>query len=123
MSSSSRTQRGSASQTIVADALVSDGWPYALPTGAGRQGTDVTGTPGIVWEVKARRDFRPLEAMRQARSHVKAGEVPVNVMRCDGQGPASIDEWPAFVPFGVLRRLLRLAGYGDPIDDEGQVAA
>jgi len=37
------------------------------------------------------------------------------VMRPVGGGPSNIDEWPAFLPFGQLRSLLRQAGYGEPL--------
>jgi hypothetical protein len=122
-STQSRKHRGYATQRIVAETLRRDGFPYAEPTGAGRQGTDVTGTPGIVWEVKARTLFDPMAAMRQASTHIKAGELPITVLRCNGQGEAAVDSWPTLVPFGVLRRLLREAGYGNPLappSDEGR---
>ena len=57
MPSQSRKHRGYKSQKILADYLVSKGWIYAESTGAGRSGTDVTGTIGIDWEVKARTGF------------------------------------------------------------------
>jgi hypothetical protein len=100
---------------LVAAALRADGWPYALPTGAGAPGRDVTGTPGIAWEVKARAGFHPLDNLRQVMAYA-AGDVPMVVLRCNGQGPATLDMWPTFSTFGVQRRLLRLAGYGDPLE-------
>jgi hypothetical protein len=47
MPSQSRKHRGYASQRIVAERFREAGWPYAEPTGAGRQGTDVLGVVGI----------------------------------------------------------------------------
>ena len=48
-------------------------WPNAESTGAGRQGTDILGTPGVVWEAKTardwKRDFRPAAWVRQAETH------------------------------------------------------
>jgi hypothetical protein len=44
-------------------------WPSAESAGAGRPGSDVLGTPGIVWENKTAREFRPAEWVRQARHH------------------------------------------------------
>lgn len=122
MPSQSRKHRGYATQRLVAEALAADGWPYAESTGAGRQGTDITGTPGIAWEVKARTGFDPLAAMRQARTHTAAGELAVTVLRCNGQGEAVVDDWPTLIPFGVLRRLLRQAGYGSGRLVEGEAA-
>lgn len=111
-----RKQRGYNTQALVAGTLAVDGFPYAESAGAGRSGSDITGTPGICWEVKARREFNPMQAIRQCV--VNAGEnLPIIVMRPDGAGPVSVDLWPMIIPFGHGRRLLRLAGYGDPLAD------
>jgi hypothetical protein len=109
-----RKHRGYATQKIVANYLAAHGWPFAESAGAGRQGTDVTGTVGIDWEVKARRGFPVTEAMNQAAERIADGIVPVAVLRPDGFGPASIEKWPAIVPLKILVELLRDAGYGDP---------
>ncbi|MGH8880671.1 MAG: hypothetical protein ACRD0P_25510 [Stackebrandtia sp.] len=119
MSTPTRKRRGAATQRLVADALKADGWPYAEPVGAGIGGRDITGTPGVAIECKARRGLQLGAWLRQAVAQAETGEVPVLVVRLDGQGPAGIDEWPAVVPFATLRRLLRLAGYGDPPDEPG----
>lgn len=113
--SAHRKRRGAETQRIVAEALRRDGWPFAEATGAGLQGVDITGTPGLAFEVKARRDFDPKAAMRQAIAH--ASGVPIVVVRPDGMGPTTVDDWPAILPFHVLRRLLRMAGYGEPIEE------
>lgn len=113
----SRKRRGRETEHLVARAFAADGWPYALATGAGTPGRDITGTPGIATEVKARTRFEPTAALRQAIAN--AGEdLPVVVLRPNGCGPATIDDWPAFVPFGQLRRLLRQAGYGTPLEEQ-----
>lgn len=106
----SRHARGAQTERIVAAAWQADGWPHAdVVRGAG---ADLTNTPGIAVEVKARREFAPLEWMRQAAT--RPG-VPIVVCRPDGAGPATVDQWPAIVPHGVLRRLLREAGYGTEV--------
>ncbi|MGH8878472.1 MAG: hypothetical protein ACRD0P_14195, partial [Stackebrandtia sp.] len=114
MTAQTRKRRGRASEHAVAAVMRADGWPYAEAVGSGRRGADVTGTPGLSVEVKARRGLNLGTWLRQATRQANGGEVPILVVRLDGQGPATIDEWPATVPFAVLRRLLRLAGYGDP---------
>lgn len=117
MTGQARKRRGRDTERLVAAAFAADGWPYALPTGAGASGVDITGVPGLAVEVKARTNFEPMAHLRQAVKNAPPGDVPVVVMRPNGSGPATIDEWPAFIPFGVLRRLLRGAGYGDPLPD------
>lgn len=108
----SRKRRGYQSQAIVANYLKRHGWPYAEPTGAGRPGSDITGTPAMDWEVKARADFNPTAALTQLAARAKEGVVGVAVLRPNGWGEARIDDWPAVVPLSVLVRLLRDAGYG-----------
>ncbi|MGH8792628.1 MAG: hypothetical protein ACRDXX_08285 [Stackebrandtia sp.] len=114
--SQSRRRRGAASQRLVAQTLAADGWPYAESVGAGEHGRDITGTPGLSVEVKARRGLNLGAWLAQAVAQADDGEIPVLVVRLDGQGPASVDEWPAVLPFAVLRKILRLAGWGDPPD-------
>lgn len=106
-------RRGAETQRLVAAAWRGDGWPHVEDAGAGRNGADLLGTPGLTVEIKGRRDFSPLAWMKQAS---KENGLPVVVMRPDGAGPASVDDWPAFVRHADLRRLLRIAGFGDPLD-------
>ncbi|MGH3381343.1 MAG: hypothetical protein ACRDP6_42090 [Actinoallomurus sp.] len=114
MTSQYRKRRGAETQRLTAAAWRGDGWPFCEDAGAGRNGKDLLGTPGLSVEIKARRDFSPLAWMKQA-----AGEdgIPIVVMRPDGAGPASVDNWPAFIRHADLRRLLRLAGYGNPLEE------
>lgn len=111
---STHRRRGFVSEEFVAAAFAADGFPHAEPAPRGTPGRDILGLPGVCVEVKARTGFEPLANMRQAVRNA-GGDLPLIVLRCNGQGPASIDDWPAFMPFGVVRRLLRLAGYGDPL--------
>jgi hypothetical protein len=113
MPSQSRKYRGYKSQDILANKLVYEGWPYAVSTGAGRSGTDVTGTPGIDWEVKARKDFNPSAAIKQLKERSDGTTLPIAVLRLNGQGPATIGDWPAVLRLDDLIRLLKEAGYAD----------
>jgi hypothetical protein len=113
MPSQSRKHRGYKSQKIVANYLVANGWPYAESTGAGRSGTDVTGTIGIDWEVKARRDFNPSAAIKQLKERHNGKDLPVAVLRLNGQGEATIGEWPVILRLEDFVNLLKEAGYAD----------
>ena len=113
MPSQGRKHRGYKSQDILADKLVVEGWPYAKSTGAGRSGTDVTGTIGIDWEVKARKDFNPSAAIKQLKERSDGKTLPLAVLRLNGQGPATIGDWPAVLRLDDLIRLLKEAGYPD----------
>lgn len=116
MPSQHRKYRGYESQTELAVYLSTRGFPYALSAGAGRPGTDITGTLGIDWEVKARKDFNPGAAMKQLKERSNGKDLPVAVLRLNGQGKASIGEWMAIVRLEDFVNLIRDAGYGDPRD-------
>ena len=100
-------------------------WPSAESAGAGRQGTDILGTPGVVWECKTAREFRPLEWCRQARRHAidipRMGsvlDVAVTVYFPPAEdGMAGIGEKNAgialaMMPLEDMVELLIEAGYG-----------
>lgn len=110
MTANSRQRRGAETQNIVAQTFKAAGCPYAESAGAGRNGRDITGIPGIACEVKARKDFSPVAWVRQAVATAE-GDLPLVVMRPDGMGPASVDEWPVFLRFSDLLELLRAAGH------------
>jgi len=106
----SRKQRGYDSQKIVADYLKDNGWEYALSAGAGRQGSDITGVTGIDWEVKARRSVSLLAVLKQLKERKKDG-MGIGVLRLDGQGEKSIEEWCAVLRLEDLVYLLKASGY------------
>lgn len=118
-----RKQRAHDSETAVAGWFKANGWPFAEPVGAGRSGSDVTGMPGLVVEVKARREFRPLEWLRQhgpgpvlaspsGNGTVAALRPRFVVWRPDGMGPASVGSWGVMMRLDDFTALLREAGYG-----------
>ena len=113
MPSQSRKRRGYESQAIVARFLAERGWPYAEPTGAGRQGSDIIGVLDIDVEVKGRTGFSPLAAMKQQAERGQDGRLPFAVLRMDGQGEAAIGAWPVVIRFDTFVGLLQAAGYGD----------
>jgi len=101
-------------------------WPSAESAGSGRQGTDVTGTPGVVWENKTavdfKADFKPTMWVRQALGHGKPGDVPVCVYWPKGVGEKHPDLTLSILPTPVLVSLLLDAGYGTRFVHEAGVA-
>jgi len=114
--SQSRKHRGLRSQKVFAD-HVRPLFPYAEPTGAGRQGRDILSTPGVYFELKARTGFDPKSALKQIEADASS-DVGVAVLRLNGQGEANIGEWVACMRVDTLMRLLKEAGYG-PKDEGG----
>lgn len=116
MPSQSRKHRGYATQKHFAEWL-RDLFPYAEPTGAGRQGKDILSTPGVWFELKARAGFDPLSALKQMEKEAveeSGGGIPIQaaVLRMNGQGPGTIDDWVVCMRASTLKELLREAGYG-----------
>ena len=110
--SQSRKYRGYATEKLVAQ-FFSQWWPYALPTGAGRSGSDVTGVPYFDIEVKARSTFSPKAWIDQTEKRTTGkGEIPVVVSRLNGQG-AEVGNYLAFMRLSDLVDLMRKAGYDD----------
>lgn len=93
-------------------------WPHAESAGSGRKGSDVLGTPGIVWENKTADAFSPAAFCRQAKTHTAFFGVdqpvdwPVTVYWPRGIGEGSVDSTISMMPTGIMVRLLLEAGYG-----------
>ena len=133
VTSQSRKHRGYRTQKAFAE-YIRKLFPYAEPTGAGRQGADILSTPGIWFELKARTGFDPKAALRQARTEsekqheeflkqfnglrIQPPPYPMAVLRMNGQGEANIGEWVACMQVDTLLNLLEEAGYG-PEGDGG----
>lgn len=108
--------RGLNLQNRLADYLAANGWPSAQSVGAGRPGADVLGTPGVAFENKTADEFRILEFMRQAKVNAGSADIPVVVYWPRGFGAMSVEYVPTIVPLAYTVRLLRGAGYGNPIE-------
>lgn len=107
----SRKHRGYRTQKVLAEWLRRI-FPYAEPTGAGRQGRDVLSTPGVWFEVKARSGFNPLSALKQMEAENDTSDLDVAVLRMNGQGEANIGSWVVCMRLDTLGILLLEAGYG-----------
>ena len=109
--SQSRKHRGYATQRIVADYLVEQGWQHALPVGAGRDGSDVTGIEGLDIEIKARTNLDLPALMRQLSERRKETGLGVGVLRLNGQGEKSVEQFVAVLTLADLVYLLKASGY------------
>ncbi len=109
--SQSRKHRGYATQRIVAEYLQAQGWDHALPVGAGRDGSDVTGIPNVDIEIKARTKLDLSGLMRQLSDRKKTTGLGVGVLRLNGQGEKSVEQFVAVLTLADLAYLLKASGY------------
>ena len=109
--SQSRKHRGYATQRIVADYLRDQGWTHALPVGAGRDGSDITGIEGLDIEIKARTNLDLPALMRQLQERRKDTGLGVGVLRLNGQGEKSVESFVAVLTLADLAYLLKASGY------------
>jgi hypothetical protein len=109
--SQSRKHRGYKTERLVAEYFANNGWQYALATGAGRSGSDVTGVPYFDVEVKARSTFSPKAWIDQVgKRATENGDIPLVVSRLNGQGE-QVGNYLAFMRLSDLVDLMRKAGY------------
>jgi hypothetical protein len=102
MSIQSRKHRGYRTQKVVAEYL-KQFYPYAEPTGAGRQGSDILGTPFDV-EVKAVTKFSPKAWINQIKER-KSDKLGFVVLRCNGQGEKAGD-YVVLLPLSEFMKVL-----------------
>ena len=90
-------------------------WPFAEATGGGRNGRDITSTPGVAFEVKTaddfKRDFKPTIWMRQAKANSGDADVPVVVYYPRGCGEAHTPQAMAILPLDWFMTLAQLSGF------------
>jgi hypothetical protein len=115
MSRASAKARGTAAERAVADWLHANGFPYAerAPKHGSRDQGDITGTPGVCFEIKDEARFDMATAMDEAVTearHCRTSSLPVVVRRRKGRPDPA--EWYALLRLGDVARLLVEAGYG-----------
>lgn len=108
-----RVARGYRTQKLGAEWWAVRGHPGAHPPGGGQRGKDILGMPGHSCEMKARRGFSPLAAMKQAEHNAQPGDLPYVWLRMDGQGECP-GEW--LVLFRMKDIAPLLPGYQEPTE-------
>lgn len=108
--------KGTLAESAAANYLKFQGWPHAerrALCGSVDRG-DITGTPGVVWEVKAGTTLCIPEWLRETeaeRVNAKA-DYGVLVVKPKGVGTGNVDRWWSLMPLYQMTALLRGAGYG-----------
>jgi hypothetical protein len=77
----------------------------ALGRNGSHQEADIVGTPGVAFEVKARRNLDIPASLRQADNAAVGRQIPVVVAKPVGMGMGTVAYWPCFI---YLRHLVPL---------------
>lgn len=114
-------RKGTAAESAVVSFLRTRGWPYAerLALQGAHDRGDVTGTPGICWEVKNCADldlpgWLTEAATERENAHADHGIV---VAKPRGIGVKSVEHWYAVMYAGDLSILFAQAGLAYESDD------
>lgn len=102
-----RKTRARRTEFVVADYL-KPLWPEAEAVPSALPGRDILNTPGVAVEVKARYGLDLPAWMKQAAKNAETGDLPILVVRLNGQGEQSVGEFAAVVRLEDMRQLLIL---------------
>lgn len=105
----SRKHRGYKTQALIAQRWRDNGmFPHCTDVGNGRQGNDLSNTPGLAVEIKARDTVSWPAALKQAESgKANPDDIAIVIARHNGQGEQSTDNWTvtlSLVDFELLWR-------------------
>lgn len=124
--SQSRKRRGRDTEHMVAEWFAINGWPAAHAVGAGTPGDDIIGVPFAV-EVKARRGLDLPALLHQMNERRHPARYSVGVLRLNGHGPSTIDQWPVVLTLADFTALAHRAGLAPTdvtslriLDDQGE---
>lgn len=104
-------RKGARAEVDLVRWLQANGFPYARTSQRGSAGPDVTGTPGIAWEVKARERVDLAAFVDQADAQRDYAGASLGVVVIRRRGRPDPGSWYAVVPLATMGELLRDAGW------------
>lgn len=98
-----------------------NGWPTIERRLSGDEGDtgDTIGHPGLVFDVKNRKTIDLAGWVDQLGDEMDNAGVDVGVVVAKRRGKQDPGEWYAVTSLEVMSRLLRQAGYGEPVNGRG----
>ena len=116
---SKQRQKGTLAETALIGYLRDNGFGGAERRalhGAHDQG-DVTGTPGICWEVKNHKRYAIPEWLDETadEAHNADADHGILIVKPNGVGTTRVGDWWAILTVDQVVQLLRQAGYGDAL--------
>lgn len=118
--SKSKQKGTSAESAFVKADCVTEVFPYVerrALSGVNDMG-DVSGMVGLAVEIKNHKSYKFPEWMKETeveRVNAKA-DYGILVVKPNGVGLGSVDQWWAVMPVGAMMQLLSQAGYGNVLD-------
>jgi len=111
--------KGTAAESAVVKYLSGQGFPGAerrALAGSSDLG-DITGIPGLVMEVKNHRTYKfPAWVEETEVERVNASaDYGILIVKPNGIGTTRVGDWWAVMPLSEIIKLVREAGYGDPL--------
>lgn len=113
MSAASRDKGARAERAVVAH-LRAHGFPYAERRQGGTPGADITGCPGIAWEVKDHKRHDLAGWLRQAEAQRLAATATYGPLIVKRAGTTDVGQWYAVLTVDQLLALLAEAGWTAP---------
>ena len=106
-------QKGTSFETLVADFLTDNGFPYAerrALAGINDKG-DITGTPGLVWECKNHKTMNLAGWLDETMIETANAKADYGILVAKRKGRGNPAEQYAVMPLGMMVTLLKAAGY------------
>jgi len=106
-------QKGTSFETLVADFLSDNGFPYAerrALAGVNDKG-DITGTPGLVWECKNHKTMNLAGWLDETMIETANAKADYGILVAKRKGRGNPAEQYAVMPLGMMVALLKAAGY------------
>ncbi len=110
-SGAGRRRKGATQELAVAKYLAANGLPHAERRGGGFGGSDIVGTPGITWEVKAQAGARLATWADQTEAARAAAGDTYGVLIAKRAGTTDVGRWFAVLPMAQFMALLAEAGW------------
>ncbi len=113
-SGAGRRRKGIDNELAAAKYLQAHGFPHAERRGGGFGGSDIVGTPGLTFEVKAQAGARLATWVDQTQeARAKAGDT-YGVLIAKRAGTTDVGRWHAVLPMAQFMALLAEAGWTAP---------
>ncbi len=110
-------RKGNTNELAAAKYLAANGLPHAERRGGGFGGSDIVGTPGLTFEVKAQAGARLATWVDQTEAARAAAGDTYGVLIAKRAGTTDVGRWHAVLPMAQLMALLAEAGWTAPLPD------